>query len=115
MVEIILPIAIVGILAYLVVALLRFFEVLVLSSIVKKAMHDHPESVAALIDKIGAPRRNSGALAGWLLLAAAAAMVLYALVFGRNQCSGSHDAGDLSRAPRGDCHCLWAFRSVLHD
>ena len=78
MIDVLLPIVVIGIMGYLLLAIIRLFETLALGRLVKAAMRDHPESVPALAEKIGSRRQMSDALVGWLLIALTAAMLIYA-------------------------------------
>jgi hypothetical protein len=78
MADALLPIAVIAIMAVILLAIIRLFETMAFGRMIKAAMRDHPESIPLLVDKIGTRRPISDALAGWLLLALAVAMLIYA-------------------------------------
>ena len=78
MADVLLPIAIIVIMGVILLAIIRLFETMVVGRLIKAAMRDNPDSVPLLLEKIGTRRPLSDALAGWMLIGLAVAMLVYA-------------------------------------
>jgi len=78
MIELLLPIAVLGLFTIIILAFIRLLETMVLGRLVKAALRDHPESVPALSAKVGHRRPQVEEIYGWMLLALALGLVTYA-------------------------------------
>lgn len=76
MADIIVPVAVIGLMIIPVVAFIRFLERWALGRVIKVAMKEHPDSVPALLDKM--TQRTPMALGklGWLVIALAVGLAL---------------------------------------
>jgi hypothetical protein len=85
MIELLLPMFVLGLFTIIILAFIRLLETTVLSRLIKTALRDHPESVPGLAAKIGERRPQTEEIYGWTLLALALGLLAYAALGGGAQ------------------------------